>query len=80
VNEKNKWVEKWKFHVAGLALYGAFSDENDGPLVKAQKSWDIAKRVEDLLARMWADANPVQENPKVGPATPSTTTQQRRPS
>ena len=71
MNEKNKWIEKWKFHIAGLALYGAFMDENDGPLAKAQKSWDIGKRVEELLARMWADANPI--TPTTAPTTPPAT-------
>ncbi len=73
MNEKNKWIEKWKYHLAGMALYGAFMDENDGPLAKAAKSWDIGKRVEDLLARMWADANPITPTPPAAPTTPPTT-------
>ncbi len=49
---KEKFVEKWRLHIAALALYGITSDRNDGPFTRAAKIWDIPKQAEDLLREL----------------------------
>ena len=49
---KEKFIEKWKFHLAALALYGTTSDKNDGPFMRASKIWDIPAQAEGLLGQL----------------------------
>ena len=50
---KDAFIEQWKCHLAGMALYGTVSDKNDGPYTRASKVFDITAEVEKLLAAMY---------------------------
>ena len=70
---KNEFIERWKRHVAGMALFGWASDRNDSNNERAQKLWDIPKQVEELLGKMFDDVQP-----KAAPA-PATPAQNNKP-
>lgn len=55
MKSKDEFVNRWKCHVAGLALFGVASEIKDGPLARASKIMDIPSQVEKLLAQMYAD-------------------------
>lgn len=63
---KEEFVRRWRFHLAGLALFGAYSDQRDGILARAAKVWDVPAEVEKLLGLLWQDAQPKEIKPANG--------------
>ena len=55
---KDKFVERWKTQLAGLALFGVASEVHDGTMVRASKILEIPGQVEKLLAKLYEDAQP----------------------
>lgn len=52
---RDDFVERWKRHIAGMALFGTVSELRDGPMVRAAKILEIPAQVEDLLGKMYDD-------------------------
>ena len=50
-----EFVDRWKCHLAGMALFGVASEVKDGPLLRAAKVLDIPARAEQLLRQMYDD-------------------------
>lgn len=61
---KEEFVKRWRYHLAGLAIYGA----TDGELKKASRLYDIPKEVEGILGKMFDDLIPRPEPTKSEPA------------
>jgi hypothetical protein len=55
---REDFVNRWKKHLAGLALYGAVSEARDGPMVRASKMFNIPAEVEKLLGQLYDDLAP----------------------
>lgn len=55
---KDEFKNRWRYRLAGIALYGAVSELKDGPLVRASKVYEIPAQVEQLLEAMYADLAP----------------------
>ncbi len=53
MKSRAEFVDKFRCHVAGMALFGVASEAKDGPMVRASKTLDIPERVEVLLGQMW---------------------------
>jgi len=53
---REAFIERWKRHLAGLALFGVASETRDSPLARAAKILDIPADVEKLLGRLYDDA------------------------
>ena len=53
---KEQFVERWRCHLTGLALYGVISDATDNVLKRSAKVFDIPKTVESLLEKLYEDA------------------------
>jgi hypothetical protein len=62
VISKEAFIKHWRYRLAGMALFGIASDNNDGPLARAAKFYDIPQEVEKLLAGMYDDV--CKEEPK----------------
>ncbi len=60
---RDEFVRLWRTHLAGLALYGAVGDRNDGPLSRAGKVFEIPSQVESLLGKMYDDLKPAAAEP-----------------
>lgn len=58
---KNEFVERWKRHLAGLALYGIWHESTQGPLVRAGHALSIPAEVEKLLGLLYDDLAPKEE-------------------
>lgn len=52
---RQQFIDLWKRHVAGMALFGVASEIQDGPIVRASKILEIPGEVERLLGRMFDD-------------------------
>jgi hypothetical protein len=63
------FIRRWRTKLAGLALYGAVSDQRDGPLAKAARVYEIPNQVEALLAAMYRDLQPKPTETTNGEAT-----------
>jgi hypothetical protein len=50
---REQFVDRWKKHLAGMALFGVASETNDGALAMAGKILEIPGEVEQLLALMY---------------------------
>lgn len=50
---KQKFIDEWKHKLTGIAVFGAVSEMNDGPLVRAGKIFELPKEVEKLLGAMY---------------------------
>ena len=55
---KSEWVNRWKKHVAGMALFGLASEHKDGPISRAVKILEIPGEVEGMLNRMYDELIP----------------------
>lgn len=81
---RTEFINKWKFEVCGLALYGLVIDATKGPLQRATHAFETPQKVEELLARLYADLCPpppiVSPPPPARPAAPPPAPQTRRPS
>lgn len=55
MKSREQFIERWKKHLAGLALFGTASEKNDGPLVRASKIFDLPSEVTALLGMMYDD-------------------------
>lgn len=55
MRNKDDFVARWKFRLAGLALYGACGERNDGPMRKIERVYEIPAEVEKLLSSMYQD-------------------------
>ena len=60
---REAFIEQWKCHIAGMALYGSISDKNDGPYTRASKVFDITAEVEKLLAAMYDSIEATDKTP-----------------
>ena len=47
------FIDKWKYHITGMALFGVASESQDGVLGRARKIHETPARVEELLGRMY---------------------------
>jgi len=63
MKSKAQFVDRWRIHVAGLALYGLVIDTTQGPMIRAGHAIKIPQVVEDLLARMYDDLQEQQCRP-----------------
>lgn len=72
---KQEFIERWKKHVAGMAMFGMASERNDGPLLRASKLFELPAEVEKLLGQMYDDvtAVPKEIKPVVNGSTNTTT-------
>lgn len=61
---KEQFVDAWKVHLAGLALFGSASDKNDGPFTRASKVWEIPANSENMLRQMY-DSIGLKPQPKL---------------
>ncbi len=50
---KEAFIEKWRNHIAGLALYGTISDLRDSPMTRATRHMQIPALVEKTLGQMY---------------------------
>ena len=66
---QEEFVKRWRYHVAGMALYGT-CPEATGPAGRAFRAFEIPAAVEKMLANMWQDA---QQSPPLPPPAPPTT-------
>jgi hypothetical protein len=55
VRSKDDFIARWRFRLAGLALYGACSERSDGPMRKIERVYEIPGEVERLLGLLWDD-------------------------
>jgi hypothetical protein len=55
---KDEFKARWRYRLAGIALYGSVSEIKDGPLARASKLMEIPAQVEQLLEAMYADLAP----------------------
>ncbi len=53
---RQKFIDKWRIYLAGLALYGHVVDTTQGPLQRAAHAVRIPEQVETLLGRLYDDA------------------------
>ncbi len=70
---REAFINRWKKHLAGMALFGTVSERNDGPIVRASKILEIPAEVEKLLGQMWDDLREKTDNkplPANGAAKP----------
>ena len=65
---REEFIDRWRKHLAGLALYGTLSEIRDGPLARASKVLEIPAEVERLLGQMFDDLNPKPLAPVQSPA------------
>lgn len=49
---KSQFIDAWKYHLAGLALFGVASEQVEGPLSRTRTIFKTTSEVEGLLARM----------------------------
>lgn len=61
---KEQFIEAWKVHIAGLALFGSSSDRDEGPFTRASKVWEIPKNSENMLSQMY-DSIGIKPVPKL---------------
>lgn len=52
---KEEFVRKWRYSLAGLALYGLTSEATGGPLKRAAHALEVAGEVERLLSLLYDD-------------------------
>lgn len=73
-----QFVEKWKYELAGLALYGQTMNYSEVPLSERTKhAMAIPKLTAELLRRMYTDLCPAKPDPaavavsmnRIAPAT-----------
>jgi hypothetical protein len=62
---KEEFVARWRCHLAGLALFGVASDQQDGPLKRASKVLEIPAQVEKLLGQMYTDLTAEEPKPRL---------------
>lgn len=55
---RTAFIDKYKFHLLGMAIYGRASDAKDGPLKKAMMWYEAPAEVERLLSDMFDDLQP----------------------
>lgn len=55
MKSREQFIERWKRHIAGMALFGVVSEVRDGPLARAAKVLDLPAEVERLLGLMYDD-------------------------
>lgn len=59
-----QFVERWKYELAGLALYGQYMHSGHVPMSEATKhAMGIPKLTHDLLRRMYSDLCPAKPDP-----------------
>ena len=58
---KQQFTDRWKKHLAGLALYGVASETHDGILTRAGKVLEIPAEVERLLGMMYDELSATDE-------------------
>jgi hypothetical protein len=69
---REQFIERWKRHVAGMALFGVVSELRDGPLTRAGKIMEIPAEVEKLLGQLYDSAQPQKAETNGKPTTPTT--------
>lgn len=62
---REEFIARWRCHLAGLALFGVASDQQDGPLKRASKVLEIPAQVEKLLGQMYADLATEEAKPRL---------------
>ena len=55
---RTEFIDRWKRHVAGLALFGHVSEIQDTPLKRAARVLEIPAEAEKLLGMMYNDLKP----------------------
>jgi hypothetical protein len=63
---QDEWVKKWRFHITGGFKCGYYAAEKMAPFALMQYQHELPKHVEDLLSKMWADAQPNVGKPPEG--------------
>lgn len=53
---REEFVNRWKYHVTGMALCGHVNDTNGGPLKRASDAFELPSKVVDMLGKMFDDA------------------------
>lgn len=70
MRSREEWMKRWRLHVAGLALFGRYSEEKDGLATRTAKILDIPSEVMKLLEKMYddltADETPINGTPRPG--------------
>lgn len=70
-----QFVEKWKYELAGIALYGQMMNYSEVPISeRTRHAMNVPKLVGEILRRMHADLCPAKADPavvanRIAPAT-----------
>lgn len=59
---KEAWVEKWKCHIAGMALFGTVEELSHNPIQRTARALKIPAQVEALLGKMFDDMGKMTAN------------------
>lgn len=68
---RDEFVRRWRLHIAGLALYGRYSEERDGLATRTARVLEIPAEVEKLLGMLWDDMTRGDETPVSGTPRPT---------
>ena len=53
VKTRDEFIEKFRFYLGGMAMYGYVSEERDGPMERAKKWRTITDSTDKLLGQMF---------------------------
>ncbi len=68
MRSRDEFIERWKRHIAGMALFGIASEAKDGPLARTAKILEIPEHAEQLLGAMYDYLAKDNANGKARPA------------
>lgn len=52
---KDDWIERWRCHVTGMALFGIVSEQRDSTMKRTIFIQDIPEKVIEMLGKMYED-------------------------
>lgn len=62
VLSRDEFIARWRYQLAGMAIYGVFHDTQSGTIEKTANAISIPAKVEQMLNRMYGDLRPEKEN------------------